>query len=69
MTRVAIGEYAAPQTLTRDKDAVQLSMKLGDQPPKAGVIRGVLVVTDQSGDSSNVVPMRKSPQASGAGGG
>ena len=32
-------EYAAPQTLVRTKDAVELSMKLGDRPPKAGVIR------------------------------
>ena len=43
-------EYAAPQTLTRTKDEVQLSMKLGYQPPKAGTIRGVLIATEQSGD-------------------
>ena len=62
-------EYAAPQTLTRDKDAVQLSMKLGDQPPKTGTIRGVLMVTEQSGGGSNTVPMEIAASLSGAGGG
>jgi thiol:disulfide interchange protein len=50
-------EYAAPQTMTRAKDAVELAMKLGDQPPQAGTIRGVLLATEQSGSDVNVVPL------------
>jgi thiol:disulfide interchange protein len=50
-------EYAAPQTLTRTKDAVELAMKLGDQPPQAGPIRGVLLATEQSGSDVNVVSL------------
>src|ERR1700722_10711454 len=34
-------EYAAPQTLTRTEDAVELAMKVGYQPPQEGSIRGV----------------------------
>jgi thiol:disulfide interchange protein len=64
-------EYAAPQTLTRAKDAVELAMKLGDQPPKAGPVRGVLLATEQSGSEVNVVPLEiaaqfSSPAASAA---
>lgn len=50
-------EYAAPQTLTRDPQAVQLSMKLGDRPPKAGIVRGVLLATEQNGGETVTVPM------------
>jgi thiol:disulfide interchange protein/DsbC/DsbD-like thiol-disulfide interchange protein len=50
-------EYAAPQTMTRSKDAVELAMKLGDQPPKAGNIRGVLLATEQSGSDTVTVPL------------
>jgi thiol:disulfide interchange protein DsbD len=50
-------EYAAPQTLTRSKDSVELSMKLGDRPPKAGHIRGVLLATEQSGNDTVTVPL------------
>jgi thiol:disulfide interchange protein/DsbC/DsbD-like thiol-disulfide interchange protein len=50
-------EYAAPQTLRRAKDAVELAMKLGDQPPQAGTVRGVLLATEQSGSDVNVVPL------------
>jgi thiol:disulfide interchange protein/DsbC/DsbD-like thiol-disulfide interchange protein len=50
-------EYAAPQTMTRAKDAVELAMKLGDQPPQAGTIRGVLLATEQSGSDVNLVPL------------
>jgi thiol:disulfide interchange protein DsbD len=50
-------EYAAPQTLTRSKDSVELSMKLGDRPPKAGRIRGVLLATEQSGNDTVTVPL------------
>ena len=50
-------EYAAPQTLTRGKGSLELAMKLGDQPPKAGTVRGVLLATERSGNDSVVVPM------------
>ncbi len=50
-------EYAAPQTLIRNKDSVELSMKLGDRPPKAGTIRGVLIATEQSGGDTVTVPL------------
>ena len=49
-------EYGTPQTLSRAKDSVDLSMKIGYQPPKAGAIRGVLVATEQNGtDRKSVV--------------
>jgi thiol:disulfide interchange protein/DsbC/DsbD-like thiol-disulfide interchange protein len=50
-------EYAAPQTLTRTKDAVELAVKLGDRPPPPGAIRGVLVATELSGNDTITVPM------------
>jgi thiol:disulfide interchange protein DsbD len=50
-------EYAAPQTMTRNKDAVELAMKLGDQPPKGGSVRGVLLATEQSGNDTVTVPL------------
>ena len=50
-------EYAAPQTLTRKDGAIQLSMKLGYQPPKSGPVRGVLVAAEQSGNDSISVPI------------
>jgi thiol:disulfide interchange protein/DsbC/DsbD-like thiol-disulfide interchange protein len=61
-------EYAAPQTLTRDKDAVELAMKIGDQPPRAGIVRGVLLATEQSGNDTVTVPMEIAAGFSGAGG-
>jgi thiol:disulfide interchange protein len=60
-------EYAAPQTLTRSKGALELAMKLGDQPPKAGTIRGVLSATEQNGNDSVVVPMEIAAALSAAG--
>jgi thiol:disulfide interchange protein/DsbC/DsbD-like thiol-disulfide interchange protein len=60
-------EYAAPQTLTRGKDAIELSMKLGYEPPKPGAIRGVLVATEQSGAESQVVPIEIAADFAGAG--
>jgi thiol:disulfide interchange protein DsbD len=60
-------EYAAPQTLTRTKDAVDLAMKVGYQPPKAGAIRGVLVVTEQNGSQTDTVPIEIAADFSGAG--
>jgi thiol:disulfide interchange protein DsbD len=50
-------EYGAPQTLTRSKDAVELAVKAGDRPPKAGTVRGVLLATEQSGGNPAVVPI------------
>jgi thiol:disulfide interchange protein/DsbC/DsbD-like thiol-disulfide interchange protein len=50
-------EYAAPQALTRTKDAVELAVKLGDRPPPPGAVRGVLVATELSGSDTVTVPM------------
>jgi len=61
-------EYAAPQVLIRNKDAVELSMKLGDRPPKAGIIRGVLLATEQSGNETVTVPMEIAAGFAGSGG-
>jgi thiol:disulfide interchange protein/DsbC/DsbD-like thiol-disulfide interchange protein len=60
-------EYAAPQTLTRTKNAVELAMKVGYQPPKAGAIRGVLVVTTLNGTQTDTVPIEIAADFSGAG--
>jgi thiol:disulfide interchange protein len=60
-------EYATPQTLTRSKDGVDLSMKVGYQPPKAGAIRGVLVASEQNGSQSDTVPIEIAADFSGAG--
>jgi thiol:disulfide interchange protein len=60
-------EYATPQTLARTKDTVDLSMKIGYQPPKAGAIRGVLVVTEQNGTQTDTVPIEIAADFSGAG--
>ena len=56
-------EYAAPQTLARKDGSIELSMKLGYQPPKSGALRGVLIATEQSGPDSISVPIG-SPRAS-----
>src|SRR5450432_2923690 len=61
-------EYAAPQTMTRRNGDVELAMKLGDQPPKAGSVRGVLLATEQSGNDTVTVPMEIAASFSGAGG-
>jgi thiol:disulfide interchange protein DsbD len=60
-------EYATPQKLTRTKDAVELSMKVGYKPPKAGAIRGVLVVSQQNGTQLDTVPIEIAADYSGAG--
>jgi thiol:disulfide interchange protein/DsbC/DsbD-like thiol-disulfide interchange protein len=60
-------EYAAPQTLSRGENAVELDMKLGYQPPKGGTIRGVLLATEQSGSDTVTVPMEIAASFSGAG--
>src|SRR6266403_4752552 len=61
-------EYAAPQTLTRNQDAVELAMKVGYQPPKAGLVRGVLLATEQSGNETVTVPLEIAASFSGTGG-
>ena len=61
-------EYAAPQTLSRSANAVELAIKLGYQPPKPGPIRGVLLATEQSGNDTVTVPMEIAASFSGAGG-
>jgi thiol:disulfide interchange protein len=61
-------EYAAPQTLTRKQDAVELAMKVGTQPPRAGSVRGVLLATEQSGNDTVTVPMEIGANFSGSGG-
>jgi thiol:disulfide interchange protein len=60
-------EYAAPQKLTRTKDGIELSMKVGYQPPKAGALRGVLVATEQNGTQSDTVPIEMAADFSGGG--
>jgi thiol:disulfide interchange protein DsbD len=60
-------EYAAPQKLTRSQDSVELAMKIGYQPPKAGAIRGVLVATEQNAAQSDTVPIEISADFSGVG--
>jgi thiol:disulfide interchange protein len=62
-------EYAAPQTMTRNKDAVELAMQVGDQPPKSGSVRGVLLATEQSGNDTVAVPMEIGAALSAAGAG
>jgi thiol:disulfide interchange protein/DsbC/DsbD-like thiol-disulfide interchange protein len=61
-------EYAAPQVLSRKRDAVELAMKVGYQPPQAGMVRGVLLATEQSGNDTVTVPMEIGANFSGPGG-
>jgi thiol:disulfide interchange protein DsbD len=62
-------DYAAPQILKRSNDAIELSMKIGYQPPKAGTLRGVLLATQQNGTQSDIVPIELAAEFSGAGAG
>src|SRR3984957_8254978 len=62
-------EYAAPQTLSRGDNAVELDMKLGYQPPTRGTVRGVLLATEQSGSDTVTVPMESAASFNGAGAG
>jgi len=50
-------EYAAPQTLTRKPDELDLAVKLGYQLPPSP-IRGLLLATEQSGSESVAVPLQ-----------
>ncbi|HMA00334.1 MAG TPA: thioredoxin family protein [Steroidobacteraceae bacterium] len=61
-------EYGAPQTMTRSKDAVELSMKTGDRPTATGTVRGVLLATEESGGGPAVVPIEIAAAFGGAGG-
>jgi thiol:disulfide interchange protein/DsbC/DsbD-like thiol-disulfide interchange protein len=61
-------EYGAPQMLTRTPHGIELSMKLGYQPPKSGAIRGVLLATEQSGADTVSVPMEITADLAGASG-
>ena len=61
-------EYAAPQTLSRRTDAVELAMKLGYQPPQGGSVRGVLLATEQSGSDIVTVPLEIAAHLTGPGG-
>jgi thiol:disulfide interchange protein DsbD len=61
-------EYAAPQTLSRNQDVVELAMKVGDRPPQAGIIRGVLLATELSGNETVTVPMEIAANFAQAGG-
>ncbi len=59
-------EYAAPQTLNRNKDKLEIAMKTGDRPPEQGAIHGVLLATEQIGNDVSVVPMEIAATLSGA---
>jgi thiol:disulfide interchange protein/DsbC/DsbD-like thiol-disulfide interchange protein len=50
-------EYAAPQKLARDGNALKLALKVGYAPPKSGPIEGVLVLTQGKGAQALHVPM------------
>jgi thiol:disulfide interchange protein DsbD len=61
--------YGAPQTLNRTADRIELAMKLGDQPPSNGHLRGLLVATEQTGQQTLSVPLEINaslPLAAGA---
>src|SRR5271163_3917840 len=65
-------EYAAPQTLSRRDGAVDLAVKLGYQPPRAGNVRGILIATEdvgapgQNGATAIEVPIEIAATFSGA---
>jgi thiol:disulfide interchange protein/DsbC/DsbD-like thiol-disulfide interchange protein len=61
-------EYASPQLLTRTRDAVELAMKIGDRPPAAALVRGVLLATEQSGKDTVTVPIEIAARLSAAAG-
>ncbi len=71
-------EYAAPQTLTRTQDSVELTMKASAPPPPAPgaapsaprtTIRGVLLATEQSGADTVAVPIEIAATVVGSGAG
>jgi thiol:disulfide interchange protein DsbD len=62
-------EYGAPQTLTRSKDALELAVKAGDRPQTTGIVRGVLLATEESGGSPAIVPIEIAAAFGAAAGG
>jgi thiol:disulfide interchange protein DsbD len=59
-------EYAAPQTLTRSAQGIDLAVKLGYQPPApASTIHGVLIATEQSGSNTIAVPLEITAMVTG----
>ncbi|MDE2304696.1 MAG: thioredoxin family protein [Gammaproteobacteria bacterium] len=44
--------YGAPQTLRRDGATVTLTIKAGDQPPRSGMLEGVLIVGGAAADGT-----------------
>ena len=59
-------EYAAAQTLVRGKNTVALTSKLGFQPPTAGPIRGLLLVTERKDGANTTIPYAIAAPLSGA---
>jgi thiol:disulfide interchange protein DsbD len=50
-------EYAAPQTLTRQANSIELAVKAGYQPPHDGAVRGVLLATEHGDGGTVTVPL------------
>ena len=47
-------EYAAPQTLQRKPEGLELTLKAADPAPAKGPVQGLLVITDQNGATAPV---------------
>jgi thiol:disulfide interchange protein DsbD len=60
-------EYGVPGVLTRTSDGIELSLKLGYQPPAGPSVAGVLLATESGGAGRNVVPLEISAPLQGAG--
>ncbi|HEV7611905.1 MAG TPA: protein-disulfide reductase DsbD domain-containing protein [Steroidobacteraceae bacterium] len=60
-------EYAAPQTLNRNKDGLEIAMKIGDRPPEQGAVHGVLLASEQIGNGVSEVPMEIAAHFAGPG--
>jgi len=61
-------EYAAPQTLKRARDSVELVLKIADKAPQAAQIRGVLLAAVQNGGGTDTVPIEITATLTGTGG-
>ncbi|HVC01112.1 MAG TPA: thioredoxin family protein [Steroidobacteraceae bacterium] len=53
--------YAAPQIMTRAGGSIELSMQLGDQPPTAGKIRGILLAIAPAGAAPTSIALAIAP--------
>jgi thiol:disulfide interchange protein DsbD len=62
-------EYGVPGVLSRTSDGIELSLKLGYQPPAGPAIAGVLLATETSGTGRTLVPLEISAPLQGAGSG